>query len=312
MIKKINIISTLAALATLTLTPPAVGADIFDELDGKSNRGKCDIHIHDFTNYGQQTYDSLTRYDYLEPLDIRLTHRGRGRCVGILNFERGTSNGILSGAGGGQLSFLLLDSYSTSSVLFDPQTGQTNGLSVSLKSGESVRLKPYFYIQRRQSGQSGEYSAPIDMLFSGRRPSETRRQALTLKTKVKASVQANFTGVRRLPGKSGASLLNFGYMKPGQTERLGLQLRSNSDVDVTLSSRYNGAMKNLNYEGEFLNYDIIVSGNKINLSSQDTLTLGTSVSRNGLTMPIEVTLDNFDKAAAGYYFDVIELRVSAR
>lgn len=312
MIKTLNLRAIIVALATLMLNTQAARADIFDEIDAKSSHGKCDIHIQDHTNYGQQKYDSLSRYDYLEPLDIRLTHRGKGRCIGLLNFERGTSNGILSGVNGDNLNFLLLSSYSNNSILFDPETGQSNGLTVNLREGESTRLKPYFYLQRRQSGQSGTYSAPIDMVFTGRRSSETRRQTLIIRAKVKASVQANFTGVRRLPGKTGTSLLNFGHMESGQTERLGLQLRSNSDVDVTISSRHNGAMKNLNYEGEFLNYDMILGGHKVDLSSQDAVSLGTSVSRDGLTAPIEVTLDNFDKAAAGHYFDVIELRVSAR
>jgi len=42
------------------------------------------------------------------------------------------------------------------------------------------------------------------------------------------------------------------------------------------------------------------------------MTLGTSVSRSGITAPIIISIDEFDKAAAGYYFDVIELRVTAR
>lgn len=312
MIRKPCLISLLAAFATMTASTTASATDIFDMDDTKSSNGKCDIHIQDFTNYGQQKYDSLSRYDYLEPLDIRLTHKGRGKCQGVLNFARGTGNGRLTGPGGDDLKFLLLSAYNNSGVIFNPETEQSNSLRVNLRSGESVRLKPYFYIQRRQSGQSGVYSVPIDAVFTGRKSSETRRKSINLQAKIKASVQANFTGVQHLPGKSRTSLLNFGHMKAGQTERLGLQLRSNSDVDVTLSSRHNGAMKNLNYEGEFLNYDMTIGGNEIDLSSRDSVTLGTSVSRNGVTAPIEVTLENFDKAAAGYYFDVIELRVSAR
>jgi len=302
----------LATLAAALLGSGPASADIMDDALAKNGGGKCDIHIQDHSRYAHNKYDSLSSYDYLEPLDIRVTHKGRGRCRGILNFERGASDGTLTGTNGDNLKFLLLDSYNTNAVLFNPQTGQTNGLYIDLKAGNSMRLKPYFHIQRRQPGQSGSYTAPIDMVFSAQKSSETRRQALNLRTKVKASVQANFTGVLRLPGLSGLSLLNLGNIQPGQTKRLGLQLRSNSDVDVTLSSRHNGSMKNVNYEGEFLRYDMIIGGQQIDLSDQDSLVLGASVSRNGITAPVDIIVENFDSAAAGRYVDVVEVRVSAR
>ena len=299
-------------MALASFAASSAYADVLDDLALNSNGGTCDIAIQDYSQYGQQRYDSLSRYDYVEPLELRLTHNGQGRCRGVLNFDIGVNTGQLTGANGDALNFLLLDGYSSNSVLFNPQTGQTNGLMVDLQAGQSVRLKPYFYIKRRQAGHSGTYTAPIDMVFTGQTPAETRRQTLDLSAHVKASVQANFTGVARLPGVAGLSLLNLGEIAPGQVQRLGLQLRANSDVDVAFSSRHNGTMKNIQYDGEFLGYDMTIAGQPIDLSHQDAIVLGTAVSRNGVTAPVEITVENYDSAAAGVYFDIIEVRVSAR
>lgn len=312
-LKTINI-SSLVLIAAVMLISSIPLASYANNVDGnqKSNTGdNCQLRIRDVGQRHDNRYDPLSRYDYIQPLTLRIRNIGSGNCAGRLTFDRGSNMPDLKRSVGEQLAYLLLDEHDINRVLFNPKSVASRSIRLNLRPGRSVLVKPRLYIARGQSAHSGRYSANIDAIFRQNRRNVSNRTSLHLDARVHASVQANFTGVDRGQGNS-ASFLRLGELEPGLRKTLGLQLRSNTDVDVTISSKNQGELTHSQIPDAIITYGLRVGGQDIDLSTAEEVVLPTSLHRNGRTSHIEVELENYTQAPAGKYADVLYVRVTAR
>lgn len=289
---------------------PAI-ADSFGDA-AVNSFSRCELAILEVSQRTHNKYDPLSRYDYLQTVELKIRNVGSKSCSGTLSFDMGAGSGKLEGGSGDSLGFLLVDEHNLSKILFNPKRQSQGQLSINLESGRSEHFNPRLYISRAQGATSGQYVSQIDAIFEEHGKHNQKRIAFHFGTHVRASVQANFVGVDRVGNNGKHGVVKLGELSSGLRRSLGLQLRSNSDVDVSISSENLGELAHKSMPETGIAYSLRVGGHDIDLSGKDEATLPTDLSRNGLTNSIEVELEDFGNVPAGRYGDIINVRVAAR
>lgn len=280
--------------------------------DARSSFSRCELAISEVSQRTQNKYDPLSHYDYLQTVELKIRNVGSKKCSGTLGFEIGAGSGKLEGGSGDSLNYLLVDEHNLSSILFNPQRQSQSQLSINLEPRRSVQFNPRLYIPRAQGATSGKYESQIDAVYQGVKNHQQKRIAFHFGSHVRASVQANFVGVDRVGNNGKYGVVKLGELSPGLRRTLGLQLRSNSNVDVSISSENLGELKHKSMPETGIGYSLRVGGHDIDLSSKDEIDLPADLSRKGLTNSIEVELDDFGNVPSGRYGDIIHVRVAAR
>ena len=293
-------------LATMSARANGIADDVMRSFS------QCELVISEVSQRTQNKYDPLSSYDYLQPIALKIRNVGSKTCSGTIGFQSSTGSDALTGGNSDSLSYLLVGEYNLNSVLFNPLQQSQARLSINLKGGRSVQFNPRLYIPRGQSATSGQYDSQIDIVFLEHGKSFEKRMAFHFGAYVRASVQANFVGVDRLRERGRHGVVKLGELTPGLRRTIGLQLRSNSNVDVSISSENHGALAHNSLADIGIGYNMRIGGHDINLSSREEIVLPADLSRDGLTNSIEVELDDYGNAPAGRYGDLIHVRVSAR
>jgi hypothetical protein len=264
-------------------------------------------------------YNSLTGGFYTEPLEIEVTNNNEpsegSACVGRIQFSNTGTNTQLTGPTGDRLNFLIVDADNVSNVIFNPLNPVQSGISINVPPGKSRRVKAKLYVVGGQSAASGSYTNSITAQFVGRPngpPGESSSPvSVALAASVLAVLQANFVGTDTLSGNGRNGGINLGEILPGMRRDLGMQLRSNAPVDVTVSSTNNGRLKR-SATDQGIGYLILLNGNSLDLASANDLELPTAITPGGRTNPLSIQISNFVNAPAGDYGDVITFRITAR
>lgn len=289
---------------------PAIADSVASNSMGSFSR--CELAISEVNQRTQNKYDPLSQNDYLQTVELKIRNVGSKKCLGTLGFQLGAGNGKLAGGNGDALDYLLVGEHNLGKILFNPQRQSQSRLSISLKPGRSVQFNPRLYIPRAQGATSGKYETLIDAVYQGYGSHQQKHIAFHFGSHVRASVQANFVGVDRSGQNGQYGVVKLGELTPRLRRTLGLQLRSNSDVDVSISSENQGELAHKSIPETSIGYSLRVGGHDIDLSSKYEIVLPTDLSHKGLTNSIEVELDDFGNVPAGRYGDIIHVRVSAR
>ena len=289
---------------------PAIAASLGD--DTLSSFSRCELAISEVSQRTQNKYDPLSHYDYLQTVELKIRNVGSKKCKGTLGFEIGAGSGKLEGGSGDSLDYLLVGEHNINKILFNPNRHTQSRLGINLKPNRSVHFNPRLYIPRAQAATSGKYESQIDAVFQENSSHQQKRIAFHFGTHVRASVQANFVGVDRLRKNGRYGIVKLGELRPGLSRDLGLQLRSNSNVDISISSENQGELAHKSLPETAIGYSLRVGGHDIDLSVRDEVVLPADLSRNGRTNLIEVELDDFGNVPSGRYGDIIHVRVAAR
>lgn len=281
-------------------------------IDVMSSFSRCELAISEISRNSQNKYDPLSHDDYLQSISLKIRNVGSKTCSGTIGFQSSGGNDALTGGSGDSLNYILVDEHNLYKILFNPLRQSQTRLSINLEAGRSVQFNPRLYIPRGQSATSGQYDSQIDAVFLGSGDNFEKRVAFHFGASVQASVQANFVGVDRLRARGKYGVVRLGELKPGLRRTIGLQLRSNSDVDVSISSENLGTLEHNSMDDIGIGYDMRIGGQNIDLSSREEVVLPADLSHDGLTNSIEVELDDYGNAPAGRYGDIIHVRVSAR
>jgi phosphoribosylformylglycinamidine (FGAM) synthase PurS component len=274
--------------------------------------GACDLQIVDQTPARSLGYDPLSRDPYIQSLSYRIRNVGLRACAGRLRLTPIGGQGMLSNSRGDTMDFVLLDRRSGGRTLWDSRRldGQESGLV--LKPGETFIFEPKLVLPSGQDGVSGDYAARLDIEFtSSDAATLPDRYDFNVNMRVRANVQANFTGVDRSAVNGRWSFVNLGELTTGKTRRLGLQLRSNADVQATISSLNGGTLRNPFIEEASVDYSLSIGGRDLTLESATEMTLPADLSRGGRTSPVVIGIGDVSNKPAGLYGDVIRVRISA-
>jgi hypothetical protein len=262
-------------------------------------------------------YDALAGGFYTDRIRTTVTNNGQSACVGEVRFEAVNGENRLTGPSSDMIAFLIVGMNDTGQIILDPLTLQQIGIRVTIPPRQSTEIRPRFYVLGGQPGRSGTYRASVRAQFvrtSGAPPGapESSPQVdAELRLRVQPTVQANFVGTDSVSANGLTGGIALGELTPGLRRNLGIQLRANADVDVTVSSTNNGRLKRAPGDAG-IGYLIGVNGTNLDLSSAVDTELSASLDQGGRTNPLSIQLENFRNAAAGNYADTITFRITAR
>jgi hypothetical protein len=295
----------------------ALGAGSAASASGGDDPSGCDPRITVVGETRINDYDALTGGFYVEPIRLRLTNDGGSACVGHIRFTSADGRTRLLGPGGEEMTFLIVAQNDAGDVLFDPLSLQGDGLRITLPPRRDMMVQPRFYVAGSQRVPSGLYTADVEARFH-RQPqgsphgdAESDPVTIPLAVNVKPVVQANFTGVDSSSAGGTVGGVALGELTPGMRRNLGIQVRANTDVSVSVSSANQGALLRENGSEE-IGYTLIVNGNPFTLSSTAETTLAAGLGVGGVTNPVAIQLENYTAAPAGRYGDTVTFRISAQ
>jgi hypothetical protein len=304
----------ISALTTLGIFLPSItsAADLSIAATAGHSQS-CRLQVSNHTPYSNARYDPLSSLDYSQKLAFRVRNVGKVDCQGRLRFVSTRGEGSLRNGDGGYINFALFDKSRGGRLIYDSQTDRYAEIPLDLRAGRTVFLEPRIFVSRAQKGASGNYISDLDVAFlpgTFGYPSDYFDAGLNLT--VKPSVQANFTGVDRSTRNGNWSLISLDELTPGKRRRFGLQIRSNTDVDAEISSLNGGKLGHIGRPQDAIDYTLKIAGRDLDLSGQQSVFLPAAVDRDGQTSPVEIELENFTNKPAGFYGDVIRVRISAR
>jgi hypothetical protein len=308
-----------AVFATLLLIGSAGSAMAHDEEsheDGSHGEGQCSLSMRLLGNATISQYDALIAADYLAPMQIELRNDGNAPCSGAIRFDASRSSRYLTGPQEGRLSYLLVGESNGNDIIYDPRSdnGRSVGFNVARRS--SVVLRPQLRVNGGQAGRSGRYEALIDAVLDSRHDdsrhgeSERNRVSVVLAVNVVPSVQANFVGTDA--GGGSVATMNLGELVTGQERSIGIQIRANASVDLTISSENHGRL-NRDGGGGAVPYDLTFGRQRVDLEQTDSVRvrLGEDGVR-GLRREVTVKVGDTSHQRAGRYRDVVTFRISGR
>jgi len=279
--------------------------------DGSHGEGQCSLSMRLLGNATISQYDALIAADYLAPMQIELRNDGNGPCSGSIRFDASRSSRYLTGSQEGRLSYLIVGESNGNDIIYDPRSDNGRSIGFNVARRSSVILRPQLRVNGGQAGRSGRYEALIDaVLDSGHGESEKDRISVVLAVNVVPSVQANFVGTDA--GGGSVATMNLGELVTGQERSIGIQIRANASVDLTISSENHGRL-NRDGGGGAVPYDLTFGSQRIDLEQTDSVRvrLGEDGVR-GLRRDVTVKVGDTSHQRAGRYRDVVTFRISGR
>lgn len=287
--------SFVIAAAALVSAAPAYAT--------KKDEG-CDLKINQNGEPKINGYDALSGGDYVEDIRIKLRNEGDATCSGVLTITRTGSFSRLDGPQSGNfLDYLIVAEDNASHVLLDPVTQQTQGIPFSVTAGHTLELTPRLYVRGGQPGRQGRYFAEL-LAVANLGNQDSVDQNFTVSAQVQSRAQANFVGGRN-------ATLDLGELAPNVTGSISMQVRSTADIDVSVSSDNDGNLKR--NSGSFeIPYTMTVDGRDIDLENGSEFNMPLQNGIRGQSLPVVVTVGQFNNAPIGDYGDVVTFRISAR
>ena len=271
--------------------------------------GACgSLSVRLLSNATISQYDALIAADYLSPMQIELRNDGDEACSGSIRFDASRSSRFLTGTQGGRLNYLIVGESSGNDIILDPESGSGRAIGFTVARRSSLILRPQLRVNGGQPGRSGRYEAVIDAVLDG--SDDGDRTSVVLAVEVVASVQANFVGTDA--GSGSVATMNLGELFTGQERSIGIQIRANANVDLTISSENRGRL-NRDGGGGAVPYDLTFGGQRIDLEQEDSIRvrLGEDSVR-GLRRQVTVKVGDTSRQRAGTYRDIVTFRISGR
>jgi len=300
-----------AALLVVGSSAVALAHDHESHEDGSHGEGKCSLSMHLLGNATISQYDALIAADYLAPMQIELRNDGGASCSGSIRFDASRSSRYLTGPRGGRLSYLIVGESNGNDIVYDPRSDSGRAIGFTVARRSSVILRPQLRVNGGQPGRSGRYDALIDVVLDAAHGEDDNdRTSVTLAVNVVPSVQANFVGTDA--GGGSVATMNLGELFTGQERGIGIQIRANANVDLTISSENRGKLKR-DGGGGAVPYDLTFGGQRIDLEQDESVRvrLGEDSIR-GLRREVTVKVGDTSQQRAGAYRDVVTFRISGR
>lgn len=295
-------------LAALLVSMPAKAHDHDD---------KCRATIATLNGASIATYDALANGDYVAPMQIVVRNTGDQPCAGAVFFSARRSDDKLKGPRQFTFDYLVVGESNANQIVYDPIADDADPIPVIIPARGSVTLRPQLRVAGGQPGESGRYTATIEARFKeagdDHRGGPGPETSVTLTANAVPSVQANFSGLDG--GSPTTATLALGELSKGLERDIGLQLRSNADVDVTVDSTNDGALVRVG-GADRISYRLAVGRKPVNLHKIDEIKLDLidpgDDSVRLKTRRITITVGDTANARAGTYNDTVTFRISAR
>jgi hypothetical protein len=266
-------------------------------------------------------YDGFDGAQRIEDLPVRVVNNGRTACVGRLLITMPTAPRALVGSGNSQLQFEIIGSGGNAPVLYDPASNRTESLAIRVPPGRSENLPVRLRLPANQRVLAGRYAGTLDFsLEPGPRADNPGQgdpvdwnalnRPVSVAVQVAPRVQANFTAVDAVSGNGRLASVNLGELTSGETRALGIQIRANIDVDISVRSVNGGNLIHSSDGRSQIPYALTVLGTPVDLSQETMLAGQASVS--GVTNALLIRIGSIAGARSGSYGDQIVFTISGR
>lgn len=308
-----------AAVATacigMVLAWPAHGQDF----GNRNADGPCRIEIaqgasvqwRGIRGRGYEIYDRARTFEIFE---IPLRHTGAACRFHVTLSPQGGSATLTGGAGGDPLQYDVVSTPDGRSLLSQSYAGnETSILSGEMNAGTwETTLQLYLAIPPGQLVRAGEYrgGAMIRLFQSsnGGLATPVSEAIVSFYAAVPAQVRA------RLDGQSGGASLsmNFGDLRQSPVRSVELELSSNAQVGVSLSSVNNGRL--MHESGRVgVPYSVTLSNTPLPLSGTTRLPMATGRSGQEIAIPLTVAVGPVTGTlVAGRYNDTLTVTITAQ
>jgi hypothetical protein len=264
----------------------------------------CSVVVQQLGDAHIAPYNALSGADYSDPIRLRLSNRGDAPCSGTVTIRNSFGDPALVQAGGGKLTYAIVDEHDRSMVVFDPVTNDGQPIPVEVPAKDSIEIQPRFVVPNGQAGRAGRYGTILEARFRQDGTVDDELGDVSLDVNVQPSAQANFVGY------GADATLDLGELTPGKSGSIGLQVRASADIDVQVTSEAHGKL--VQTTGAGIPYALTVNGAPVDLSTAKTINVPIADSVHGQTMPVEVLVGDFHNAPVGHYRDVITFQISAK
>ena len=123
--------------------------------------------------------------------------------------------------------------------------------------------------------------------------------------------QVNIAGASGTFGSSALDVIDFGTLITGKQRRAFVQIRANSAVNITISSKNRGVMRNESFsDAAPIPYSMVLDERPVSLDSVTQIPFSPPSTVDGISLPMDLTVDDADNKMAGRYSDIITIDVS--
>jgi len=276
----------------------------------------CDIVLENSSQSRFEEYNSQNRKVFPQKLNINLRNIGAEKCNGFLSVTAQGRNNYLNGSNGEFMTFRVYKARNTSQTLFQSNSNVQNRVPITLEAGSTKMIELFLVIDRFQNVSAGTYISDLDMTLTSSNLTPISSAQIRVGTKINPILQANITGTNGSATSNDQShkrhSLSLGELLPNKNHRLGLQIRANTPVIISVASENKGALRH-EIETAEIPYAFEINGQSLDMKQTSQIDGRSSLKTDGLTNPINIGLTDFgDKMPAGNYSDVITFQISAR
>ena len=197
-----------------------------------------------------------------------------------------------------------------------PQSDQViNGIfSVILAPGEQRLVQLDFFTDQNAAIPAGNYSNDITIGIRERTSFDPLEEFVTsLAIVASPRAQINIAGSNGNFDKSNfTDFIDFDEPEVNESRQVFVQVRSNANTIMTIRSDNGGVMKHESSDTSYIRYVTSLDGTQVDLSSEVTLSNFSPTDLNGLSRPLEITIDELNNPLAGRYTDRIVIEIAAQ
>ena len=184
--------------------------------------------------------------------------------------------------------------------------------NVNQQSGSSIQLDFTASVPASIFAAAGLYvlGLEIDLVDAASGEPVASTQLFDFQVLVEPKLQTNLAGTRSA-GVDGVklSVIDFGELKTGMSERIFIQIRGNAPAKITVSSENKGRLLMEKTTHDFIDYSVSVDGESSTLEAPLNLRRPVTQDLRGTSYPMDVKIGNVEGAFAGVYRDVISIEV---
>ena len=272
----------------------------------------CDLQV-DRTNFTSTIEYDVYAFDRAgATLQLRITNGSDASCrarIALFDNSDQISSLYFADAGLGVETTVARGAGQSSTAL------HASPVSLELPGNESTEISIDFFTDQHRSVAAGEYFIDLRVGILG---ADSDEKLLEIPGKLGLSVapraQINIAGAAGDFGfETYSDIIYFEEPQPGDRRRFFVQSRSNTLTTMTIRSENGGKMVNSEISGSAVNYDFILDGEEIDLSSPWIVPDLPETDLNGVSeeVIVQISEDN-TPFFAGEYQDIVTIEVTTQ
>ena len=160
---------------------------------------------------------------------------------------------------------------------------------------------------------AGEYLLELEVVLLDGETNEliVNPVQISVEVSVLQKLQTNIAGAKgRYDDGANFSVIDFGTLQSGEQRQVFIQVRGNTDADISVTSENKGRMLNTENSKLSINYTVEVDGELSELEVPLNLARSVAKDLQGSAYPMIVTIGIVKNSFAGVYQDIIHVDVS--